>query len=149
MRWVVLWCLAPLLAVAAPDDAGIEKAVLRVCDQMTEAAQNLDADRMFSFVRDTGNGAIIQNGAILLTRDEALAQVKAGFQRLSKIEYRWKRRNVMVLSPTVAVLVADGESVVTTGTGDTFTTLYAQTVVYTLAAGEWKVQHAHHSSPPR
>jgi hypothetical protein len=45
------------------------------------------------------------------------------------------------------VLTAEGESTGTTTAGDTFTTPFAQTVVFVLEAGSWKAIHAHQSSP--
>jgi hypothetical protein len=43
--------------------------------------------------------------------------------------------------------VAEGESVVTTTAGDTFTAAFAQTVVFVLRDGDWRAIHAHQSSP--
>jgi hypothetical protein len=66
---------------------------------------------------------------------------------ISRIQYHWKRQYVTVLSPEVALLTAEGESVATTTAGDTLSTPFAQTVVFVLRAGGWKAIHAHQSSP--
>ena len=63
------------------------------------------------------------------------------------IQYRWKRQYVTPLSPESAVLVAEGESTVTTEAGVTFTAPFAQTVVFVLRDGRWRAIHAHQSSP--
>ncbi len=139
----------PEQVIDASTRAETEKAVLATSARMTEAGQALDADRLFSFMLDTNKGSVIQNGRLMLTRREALEQVRNGFRRVSRIKYMWKQQHVTVLSPTVALLVAEGESTATTEGGDTFTTPFLQTVVFVLADGQWKAIHAHHSSPPR
>ncbi len=55
-----------------------------------------------------------------------------------------------MVSPTVALLIAEGESSVTTGQGESFTAPFAQTIVFVLTDdGIWKAIHAHQSSPRR
>ena len=151
---VVLSCSTLLFSASEADNKtrdhrAIEAAVLETSAQITQAAQALDADRMFSFMLETDKGSVIQNGAITLTRQQALDQVRRGFRGLSKIEYRWKQQYVTVVSPTVAVLVGEGESTATTQQGETFVTPFAQTNVFVLTDGHWKLLHGHHSSPVR
>jgi uncharacterized protein (TIGR02246 family) len=111
------------------------------------AAEAIDAERLFSFMLDTDKGSVIQNGVFLATREEALQRVKANLRGISKIQYRWKRQHVTALSPDVALLTADGESIATTTAGEVFTTPFAQTVVFVMREGRWKAIHAHQSSP--
>ena len=125
----------------------LEEAVLRTSAEMARAGEAVDAERLFSFMLDTDKGSVIQNGVFLATRAEALQRVKANLGGISKIEYRWKRQHVTVLSAEVALLTAEGESVATTTEGQVFTTLFAQTVVFVMREGRWKALHAHQSSP--
>jgi hypothetical protein len=85
----------------------------------------------------------------MATRQEALERVRRNLQNISRIQYRWRRQYVTVLSRDAAVLTSEGESTATTTTGDTFTTPFAQTVVFVRKAGTWKAIHAHQSSPQR
>jgi uncharacterized protein (TIGR02246 family) len=140
--------VGPCLA-GAGDDAVIKTAVLAVSDQMTRAARDLDAERMFSFVLDSTEGPIAQNGTLLMTRAEALERVRAGFQGLRSIDYRWKRRSVTVLGPNAAVLAGDGETVVTTGDGASFSVPFAQTSVFVRRGGVWRLTHGHYSTVPQ
>lgn len=126
----------------------VEDAVLAVSDEMTRAAESVDADRLFSYVLENDKGSIIQNGVVLATRQEALETVKGNLRGVNRIEYRWKRRHVTVLARDLALLIAEGESVATTAAGQTFTTPFAQTVVFALKPEGWRAVHAHHSSPP-
>ena len=149
-KWLMALAAAPfLLAQAQPDRAAIEKAVLEVSAQMTQAGKDRDADRLFSHILDTDRGSIIQNGNLMVTRAEALAQVKANLGQVAKVDYRWTRQLVTVLSPTTALLVSEGESTAVTADGRTFSVPLAQTMVLVLSQGEWKALHAHQSSPQR
>jgi hypothetical protein len=107
----------------------------------------VDADRLFTYMLETDKGSVIQNGVFLATRAEALEQVRSNLRGIDKIQYHWKRQHVTVLSPKVVLLTAEGESVATTNAGETFTTPFAQTVVFVLRAGSWRAIHAHQSSP--
>jgi hypothetical protein len=127
--------------------AKIEQAILAASAEMASAGEALDADRLFAMMLDTDKGSVIQNGVFMATRAEALGQVKAGFNGVSKVEYRWKRQHVTVLSPEAALLTAEGESVVTIADGRVITTPFAQSVVFTLRDGKWRALHAHQSSP--
>jgi len=129
------------------DAKSIEDAVLAVSAEMTRAGEAVDADLLFSYMLETDKGSVIQNGEVLATRQEALERVRSNLRGINKIQYRWKRQYVTVLSPQVALLTAEGDSAVTTTAGDTFTAPFAQTVVFVLRASGWKAIHAHQSSP--
>ena len=131
----------------AKDPRPIEEAVLTANAEMERAAEAVDAERLFTFVLDTDKGSVIQNGVFLATREEALRRVTNNLRGISKIEYRWKRQHVTVLSADVALLTAEGESIVTATEGQAFTTPLAQTVVFVMRDGHWKALHAHQSSP--
>jgi hypothetical protein len=148
MKWLVILAAAPLLAAQSQTES-VEKAVLAVSAKMTQAGQDRDADLLFRYIASNDRGSIVQNGNLMLTREQALEQVKGGFERTPKVEYRWKRQLVTVVSPTVALLVSEGEAEATTGDGRTFVTPLAQTMVFVLAGGEGKVLLAHQSSPVR
>ena len=113
---------------------------------MARAGEAADAARLFDFMLETDKGSVIQNGMVMATRQEALQRVEANFRGIAGIQYRWKWERVTVLSPEVALLAAEGESTVTTTSGDAFTAPFAETVVFLLEAGTWKVIHAHQSS---
>lgn len=154
-RRIVLAVLGVLLATApggglcatGAETKAIEDAVLAVSAEMTKAGEALDADRLFSYMLETDKGSVIQNGMMMLTRQQALERVKGNLGGISTIQYRWKSQFVTVLSPEIALLTAEGESTATTTTGATFTAPFAQTVVFVRRDGSWKAIHAHQSSP--
>ncbi len=129
------------------DSRAIEAAVLAANADMERAAEAVDAERLFSFMLDTDKGSVIQNGVFLATRDDARQRVTTNLRGIRKLEYRWKRQHVTVLSTDAALLTAEGESIVTTLDGQVFTTPFAQTVVFAMREGHWKALHAHQSSP--
>ena len=108
----------------------------------------MDPDKVFSFVLENDRGALVQDGKLFLTREEALQSTKQGFKGLDEVSYQFERQHITLLSATVALATGEGVSSATTNDGRTFSTRFAQTVVLKLTNGEWKVFHAHRSLPP-
>ena len=125
-----------------------QRAVLARLAEIQSAAQALDPDKVFSFVLENDAGALAQNGKLFLTRKEALESTKQGFQRLQKVSYQFDEQHVTLLSPTVALATGEGSSSATLDDGRMLTTRFAQSVVFVLTNGEWKVFHSHRSFPP-
>jgi len=149
-----IWALIVLAAMAqgqanknsTPPE--VQKAILARLAEIQSAAENLDPDKVFSFVLENDAGALAQNGRLFLTRQEALESTKRGFQTLQKVEYRFDQQHVTLLSPTIALAAGEGSSSATMQEGATISTRFAQSVVFVLTNGEWKVFHAHRSSLP-
>jgi hypothetical protein len=131
---------------SAPSD--VQKAVLARLAEIQDAAQALDPDKVFSFVLENDSGSLAQNGKLFLTRKEALESTKRGFQGLQKVSYRFDEQQVTLLAPTVALATGEGSSSATLIDGRTVTVRFAQSVVFVLTNGEWKVFHSHRSFPP-
>ena len=128
--------------------AAVQKAVLARLAEIQDAAQTLDADKVFGFVMENDEGALAQNGRLILTRKDALDSTRRGFQGLEKVSYRFDSQHVTVLSPTVALAVGEGESSATLDGGRTIDTHFVQSVIFVLTNGDWKVVHSHRSFPP-
>jgi ketosteroid isomerase-like protein len=126
----------------------IEKAILKVHMEMMKAAENLDADALFSHVLDMNKGVIVQDGKIMTTRREALDGTRQGLQGLKSVSYKYDHKHITVISPTVALWVGDGTSSVTfSGNGGEMSIAFAETILFTKKDGQWKVIHAHRSIP--
>src|SRR5690349_6761474 len=148
----VFGMLAILSASQAPTEkpstsAGTEAAIQARLAEIQTAAQDMDAEKVFSFVLKNDQGALAQNGRLFLTREEALESTRQGLGGLQKLEYRFSRQTVTVLSPTIALAVGEGASSATTTDGRAISTPFVQSVVLVLTNGEWKVFHAHRSFP--
>ena len=96
---------------------------------------------------ENDRGALVQEGRILLTRQYMLDSTRKGLQGLERIDYDFEQEYVTVLSPTLALLVAGGITNVTTSEGSSFSVRFAQSIVFSLENGNWKVLHAHRSFP--
>ena len=130
------------------DRSQIKRQVLDVQQQIIQAAENTDAEAMFSHILDN-EGVILQNGQFRGNRQAALDATKDGFAGIAKLNYQFDRQIVDVLSPDKVLLKASGTSIVQTNNGREFKTPFCQTAVYTLTPDGWKILHAHQSTPVR
>ena len=129
-------------------NTAIEREILKVHKEMMEAAENLDADELFSHVCDMNKGVIIQDGRILMTHQEALDSTKQGFQGLKGVSYNYDHTHITVISPTSVLWVADGTTSASfMGDGGEVSMAFSETIVFAKKDGQWKVFHAHRSMP--
>ncbi len=131
------------------DPQAIEKAVLETNAKMIQAAENLDAEGFFDWILDSVRGPVIQDGRLMLTRQEALDTVRRGFQGVVKSKYQLDHTYVSAISSEVALLTAEGTTTATLADGSTFSAPFALSEVFVLREGKWKVLQAHQSVPSR
>lgn len=134
-------------AISLEQQKTIEKAVLETHIQMTQADNNLDVDKFFSYILDFDKGLIIQDGRLFQTRQEAFEVVKKGFERISQLKRIYEQTYVTVISLETALLTAQGTSAFVLSDGQTFSSPFAVSMVYVLRNGQWKVLHGHYSVP--
>ena len=127
-----------------------EKAIIKVHENMMEAAENLDPNALFAYVLDMKRGVIIQDGRVLMTRQEALESTKQNLQGLKDVSYNYKSKLITMISPTVALWVAQGTTSATIVDTNTHISIdFAESIIFTLKDKQWKVLHAHRSTPNR
>jgi hypothetical protein len=115
---------------------------------MMKAAENLDAEALYGYVLDQCKGVIVQDGRIMVTHLEALDATKQGLQRLKDISYTYNQKHITIISPTVALWVADGTTSATILEDEREINVpFAETIVFVQKDGQWKVLHAHRSVP--
>lgn len=124
-----------------------EREVVECLRAIQVAAEKLDADGVFGRVMENNEGALVQNGRVLLTREAALESTRAGFRGARKIKYTIGQEHVTILAADLALVVADGQSHLELEDGRVFDTAFAQSVILKRVAGVWKVLHAHRSFP--
>jgi uncharacterized protein (TIGR02246 family) len=134
-------------AVPLEQQQAIEKAVMKTHIQMTQADNNLDVDKFFSYILDFDKGLIIQDGRLFQTRQEAFEAVKKGFEGISQLKRTYEQTHVTVISAETALLTAQGTSTVTFSDGQTLNSHFAVSMVYVLRDSQWKVLHGHFSIP--
>lgn len=133
-------------ARGAPQDS-VETAIRAVHEQMQQAAERLDATSLFSHVLDADIAPIIENGSIADTRAAALYRTALGLSQLTSLTYSYTRQSITELSPGVVLWVGEGTSTAKLRDGRQVSVPFAETVVFVQRDGQWKVLHAHRSSP--
>lgn len=127
----------------------IEQAIVDVQAKMQQAAQQGDADALYTYVLEMDKGVIIEDGRIRWTRQEALNSTKQGLQGLKDLSYVYTERHITVISPTMALWVGEGTSSATLQDGRQISAPFAESVLFMQKDGQWKVFHAHRSAPNR
>jgi ketosteroid isomerase-like protein len=135
--------------IAADKQQAIEKAIIHVHDRMQLAAQQGQVDSLYQYVLDVAKGVIIEDGKLRLTRQEALETTRQAMQGLKDVSYSYAQKYITVISPTVALWVGQGTSSATLKDGRQISAPFAETIVFVLKNGQWKVLHAHRSIPNR
>ncbi len=128
-------------------NSNIKKNILATHAQITSSAEQLDVDKFFSFIAENSNGSIVQDGTLLLTRQQALESTRASFAQIKELEYEFDSRHLTVLSPNSAILVSKGKTISTINDGRTFTTPFVNSSIFVLENNQWKILHGHHSIP--
>lgn len=145
----IAWAMQSNSEPVSPEQRkAIEQEILKVHVEMVKAAENSNPEGLFSHVLEGCKGVIVQDGIIMMTRQESLDATKQGLQGLKDISYKFNRKNITVTSPTTAIWVADGTTSATiVEDGRQLNFPFAETIVFTLKDGKWKVFHAHRSIP--
>ena len=114
---------------------------------MRQAAEKLDAEALYGFVLNTSTPPIIEAGRMAPTRAAAMQSTAAGLKALASMSYSYTTENITMLSPSAALWVAEGTASATLKDGRQVSAPFAETVVFVQRDGQWKVLHAHRSSP--
>jgi hypothetical protein len=72
-----------------------------------------------------------------------------GMQQLKDLSYSYTQKYITVISLTVVLWVGEGTSSATLKDGRQVSVPFAETIVFVLKDGKWKVLHAHRSIPNR
>ena len=151
-RTITLFVLLMLVSVAvayqttAPlDKAAITQAVLAANAKATAAANSMDADKFFEHIIGSEPGCIINDGRLYHSREEALADVRMGFEATAEITRSFDKTHVTVLSADTALLTATGTTHVTRFGGGKSKSAFAVSQLFVKKDGEWKIKHGHFS----
>ena len=144
----IVWAMQDEAGSISPEQQkAIEQEILNTHREIVKAAENLDVDALYNYVLDKCKGVIVQDGRIMMTRKESLETTKRGLEGIKDVSYTFNRKNITLISPTVALWVADGTTSVTTVDEQQFTVDFAETIVFVKKDGQWKIFHAHRSVP--
>ena len=144
----IVWAIQDNAGSISPEQhKAIEQEILNTHREIVKAAENLDADALYKYVLDKCKGVIVQDGRIMMTHKESLETTKQGLEELKDISYKFNRKNITLISPTLALWIADGTTSVTTMEEQQFTVDFAETIFFIKKDGQWKIFHAHRSMP--
>jgi hypothetical protein len=158
MRQVIVGSLLLILGVAAlwaaqetpccvVETEAITKAVLAANDKFIQAANSMDADAFFETIIGNEPGCIISDGKVYANREDALVDVRMGFESVQAMTRTYDQTHVTVLSATTALFTGKGKSHVSTYSGRTIDSPFAVSLVFVLKEGQWQVLHGHFSMP--
>ena len=143
----IIWAAQNNTGTLLPDrQDAIKKAILQVHSEMKTAAENLKTDELFKYVLDV-NDVIIEDGVLQSTRREALNITRQGLQGIKELSYNYNHKNITVISPNTALWTGTGTTNVVLDDGRDFINDFAETIIFVLQEGQWKVLHAHRSAP--
>ena len=143
---LITWTILNSSKATENQQQNIKEAILKIHAEIKTAAENLDSEALYQHVLDV-NDVIIEDGALRLTRNEALDVTRQGLQGINDLSYTYNHKNIEIVSPTLALWTGTGTSAFTTQSGQYISIDFAETVVFTLRDGYWKILHAHRSSP--
>jgi hypothetical protein len=143
----VVWAMQDNTGNLSPEQQkAIEKEILKVQEEMKTAAENFKADELFKYVLDV-NDVIIEDGVLQPSRREALNITRQGLQGIKELSYNYNHKNITVISPNTALWTGTGTTNVVLDDGRNFINDFAETIIFVLKNGQWKVLHAHRSAP--
>ncbi|MBN1781071.1 nuclear transport factor 2 family protein [bacterium] len=139
-------CMYAQQILSESENTRVREEITALNKTLVGYAEHADLEAMFRSIADR-EGVIIRDGRLLGTKADAYTEYQQGFQDVASLEYHFDHEIISVLSTEIVLVVSDGRSVLTTPDGRTFETPFAQTLIFGREDGEWKVIHAHASSP--
>jgi uncharacterized protein (TIGR02246 family) len=134
-------------ADSVSERSAIEKAVLEAMTKIERAAETLQVGSFYELALP--EASIVQNGRVFASAEDARKSIEQAYQGIQKQEIAFRRQQVTVVSPTVALVTAESDSSATLTDGRSISFTSAWTVLFVLRDGQWRVLHAHTSVPPR
>lgn len=123
----------------------IEKQVDSIFQTMVKAAENLDYDKISLGVDDRHNAGFMVNGSYYKTYDAMIAILKANTPSGANQHIAIENKKLTVLSDSIVLLSASGETHVDLNTGQSFNAKFLWSFVYEKINTNWKVIQSHQS----
>jgi hypothetical protein len=123
----------------------IEKQVDSSFQGMVKAAENLDYNKISSGVDDKYHAGFIVNNAYFEKYEALITALKANLQTGTKQRITIQNKKITILSDSIALLTASGDSNVELNTGQTFNVKFLWSFVFEKSNNDWKVIQSHQS----
>jgi hypothetical protein len=125
--------------------SGIATEVASVFHEMIKAGENLDYEKLSSGVDDRQNAGFILNGSYFAAYDSLVNILKANRQDGARQTITIQKEKITVLSDSIVLITAYGDSKVMLNPGQTFTARFLWSFVYEKTNNNWKVIQSHQS----
>lgn len=112
---------------------------------MVKAAENLDYDKISLGVNDKYNAGFMVNNSYFANYDALITVLKANLQTGTKQRITIQNKKITVLSDSIALLTASGDSKVELNTGQSFNVKFFWSFVFEKSNNDWKVIQSHQS----
>jgi hypothetical protein len=122
----------------------IEKEIDSVFTISVKAAESVNYDKISGGVDDRHQAGFITNGRYYADFNSLLQTAKDNAAPGLKQQISFQHKKITVLSNSIALLTATGESKLNTSGGDVYITFF-WTFVYERINGDWKVIQSHQS----
>jgi hypothetical protein len=123
----------------------IEKQVDSIFQTMVKAAENPDYDKISKGVDDRYNAGFIVNGSYYAKYDSMINILKASLRSGTKQSITIQNKKITVLSDSIVLLTASGDTDVELNTGQSFHAKFLWSFVYEKVNNDWKVIQSHQS----
>jgi hypothetical protein len=123
----------------------IEQEIDSVFSIMVKAAENLDAEKLRQGVDDRYQAGFITNGVYYAQFDSLMTNFTSRSQGLLRQTISIQKKKTTVLSGSLAIVIACGETTVDAVDGRTFNAQFRWSFVYARINDQWKVIHSHQS----
>lgn len=133
--------------MAPEEKAAIAQTVSARFDEVAEATNTLDFNRLLSLYQESDELTYVSAGRIFRTHAAMAGLIGSQFRGMASADLRWTEKHVDVLARDVAIVTSVYEFDVTLESGDTTGSAGTFTCVYVLRDGAWEIQHSSHTFP--
>ncbi|UCG86392.1 MAG: nuclear transport factor 2 family protein [Gemmatimonadota bacterium] len=116
-------------------------------DQIPQAVNALEIDRLLGYYREAENLTYLAGGRITRSHEAFAAIMDGQFRSAAEADLRWLERYVDVLGRDVAIASATFEFTMVLQRGDTARSSGTYMAAYVRRDGEWKIEHTGHTFP--
>jgi hypothetical protein len=124
----------------------IEKQVDSVFHSMIVAADNLEYNKLAQGVDDHFQAGFISNNTYYARFDSLITVAKSKVQNVTKQHITIQKEKITVLSDSIVLLTAIGDTEVDLNSGTSVTVKFFWTFVYEKINKNWKVVQSHQSN---
>jgi len=126
----------------------VADTVGRLFDQIREATNAVDIDRLLGLYRDSDDLMYVAQSKIARSYNAYEQVVHSQFDPVAEANLQWLDTYIDVLTPDAAIATAAFQFTAVLQDGEIVNSAGTYTAVYSLRDGEWKIDYSAHTFPP-